>query len=109
MEKRLPPPILFAYLGRRNTRFIRNLANVVPLTGFLCVYPKHDSKEYIDKLWDILQDPNTLRNLSLVGKSYGAGAIKIEPRALEKLPIPDLLAQELKECYITPSQIPMSI
>lgn len=32
------PPWLFAYLGRRNQRFIRNLAGVVPLTGFLCVY-----------------------------------------------------------------------
>lgn len=39
MEKRTPPPILFAYLGRRDCRFILNEANVVPLTGFLCVYP----------------------------------------------------------------------
>ena len=39
MEKRTPPPILFAYLGRRDCRFVLNEANVVPLTGFLCVYP----------------------------------------------------------------------
>ena len=30
MEYREVPPILFTYLGRRNTRFIRNLAGVVP-------------------------------------------------------------------------------
>ena len=34
MEKRENPEFLFAYLGRRNTRFIRNEAGVVPLTGF---------------------------------------------------------------------------
>ncbi len=37
MEKRRVPPFLFAYLGRRNVRFIRNEANALPLTSFLCV------------------------------------------------------------------------
>jgi len=40
METRSVPPILFAYLGRRNIRFIRNLAGALPLTCFLCVYPR---------------------------------------------------------------------
>jgi len=83
METREVPPILFAYLGRRNARFIRNLAGVVPLTGFLCVYPHSDSDEYLDRLWQVLSDPATVDNLALVGKSYGGGAIKVEPRALE--------------------------
>jgi adenine-specific DNA-methyltransferase len=96
MENRNPPPFLVAYLGRRNARFIRNLAKVVPLTGFLCVYPNSDDTEYIDRLWDILQNRETVNNLNLVGKSYGSGAIKIEPRALERLPIPESLAQGLK-------------
>jgi hypothetical protein len=89
MEQREAPPFLFAYLGRRNARFIRNLSNVVPLTGFLCVYPHSKNPEYLDNLWNILQNPETINNLNLIGKSYGAGAIKIEPRALEKLPIPE--------------------
>lgn len=88
MEVRTPPPFLFAYLGRRNTRFIRNLAGVVPLTGFLCVYPKSRDAEFVEKLWHVLRDPETIANLSLVGKSYGSGAIKVEPRALERLPLP---------------------
>ena len=88
METRTPPPILFTYLGRRNTRFIRNSAGVVPLTGFLCVYPYQDDKKFVAQLWQALQLPETIANLSLVGKSYGGGAIKVEPRALEKLPIP---------------------
>ena len=87
METRIPPPILFAYLGRRNARFIRNRAGVVPLTGFLCVYPHRDDIESIERLWQVLQQPETIANLSLVGKSYGGGAIKVEPRSLEKLPL----------------------
>jgi len=94
MEQRTPPPFLFAYLGRRNARFIRNLADVVPLTGFLCVYPHSSDPGYVDKLWSILQDSETIRNLNLVAKSYGSGAIKIEPRALERLPIPQNLLSE---------------
>ncbi|KAF5437760.1 hypothetical protein C5S35_02435 [Candidatus Methanophagaceae archaeon] len=43
----------------------------------------------------ILKHPDTSKNLSLVGKSYGGGAIKVEPRALEKLPLPDHLIKKI--------------
>jgi hypothetical protein len=92
MERRAVPPILFAYLGRRNARFILNEAAVVPLTGFLCVYPRDLSKEFLINLWEALNDSLTLENLAQVGKSYGGGAIKVEPRALERLPIPTCVA-----------------
>ena len=88
METRKIPPILFAYLGRRNTRFIRNLANVVPLTCLLCVYPRHSDARFVKSLWNVLSHPDTMANLAKVGKSYGGGAIKVEPRALERLPLP---------------------
>jgi hypothetical protein len=88
MEKRQIPPFLFAYLGRRNARFIKNEAGVTPLTGFLCVYPNNSDPDYVEKLWRVLSDPETVANLSLVGKSYGSGCIKVEPRSLERLPIP---------------------
>lgn len=94
MEKRRVPPILFAYLGRRNARFIRNFAGVMPLTGFLCLYPRREDNDFIALLWKILQHPETVANLNLVGKSYGDGAIKVEPRALEKLPIPSSVVSE---------------
>jgi len=89
MEVRKAPPILFAYLGRRNARFVRNLAGVVPLTGFLCVYPRSDDPAFVEALWSVLSHPATLANLSLVGKSYGSGCIKVEPRALERLALPE--------------------
>jgi adenine-specific DNA-methyltransferase len=94
MEKRAVPPFLFAYLGRRNARFIRNEAGVVPLTGFLCVYPRQTDPEHLARLWAVLSHPTTVANLSRVGKSYGGGAIKVEPRSLEKLPIPLELLEE---------------
>lgn len=87
MESRQVPPFLFAYLGRRNARFIRNLTHAVPLTGFLCVYPRKTSSDYVEKLWSLLNHPDTISNLALVAKSYGSGAIKVEPRALERVPI----------------------
>ena len=103
MEKRQIPPLLFAYLGRRNTRFIKNEAEVLPLTGFLCVYPIYDDKEYIENLWQALNHPDTLDNLKLVGKSYGSGAIKVEPSNLNKLPIPEHIVQQfnIKRPYKT--------
>lgn len=94
MEKRLPPPFLFAYLGRRNVRFIRNRVGAIPLTGFLCIYPKNQSAEHLEKLWQLFMHPEMLDGLASVGKSYGGGAIKVEPRALEKLPIPKRLLEQ---------------
>jgi hypothetical protein len=89
MERREVPPILFAYLGRRNARFIRNAAGVVPLTCLHCVYPKDRAEDFVDRLWAVLKHPETICNLYRVGKSYGRQAIKVEPRALERLPLPD--------------------
>lgn len=89
MERRLPPPLLFAYLGRRDCRFILNRAAAVPLTGFLCVYPFRASASDVHQLWRALNHPLTIENLAYVGKSYGGGALKVEPRQLDQLLIPD--------------------
>jgi len=105
METRRVPPILFAYLGRRHARFIRNYAGVVPLTCLLCVYPRSEDPAFVEKLWTVLCHPDTVSNLRKVGKSYGGGAVKVEPRALERLPLPDELvrAQGLQK-WASPKQ-----
>lgn len=91
MEKRLPPDFLFAYLGRKNIRFIKNTAKVVPLSCFLCVYAKSGVNK--DVLFSALSDQRTIENLAYVGKSYGNNSIKVEPKSLLRLEIPeDLLA-----------------
>ncbi len=108
METRTPPPFLFAYLGRRHARFIRNTAGILPLTGFLCVYPHCTDAASLEELWSILRNPATVANLVRVGKSYGSGAIKVEPRSLERLPIPKFLVADLElSPRRTPVQLPM--
>jgi len=94
MEQRTPPPILFAYLGRRECRFILNETDAVPLTGFLCVYPFDKTASGPKRLWRALNHPDTIHNLMFVGKSYGGGAIKVEPRQLDDLEIPMHVLQE---------------
>ncbi len=106
METRITPPFLFAYLGRRNVRFIKNNCSAVPLTSFLCVYPQQSNKEYIEKLWKILNHPDTLSNLKFAGKSYGSGAIKVEPRSLETLAIPDHIIRQY--ALIPDKQLPLN-
>ena len=86
MEKREPVPILFAYLGRRNVRFIKVDVPIQPLTGFLCVYPQKGVS--VETLVSALNHPITINELSKVGKSYGNGAIKVEPGGLRKLIVP---------------------
>lgn len=108
METRKNPSFFFAYLGRRNARFIKNEAEAVPLTGFLCIYPYSEDKEYIDKLWEVLQHPGTIQNLQWVGKSYGGGAIKVEPRSLEKLPISAKLVRRVGLKPIRPKQLSLA-
>lgn len=67
---------------------------MVPLTGFLCVYPLDSSPDQVRRLWQALNHPDTLQNLALVGKSYGGGALKVEPRQLGELEISNpVLAQ----------------
>jgi hypothetical protein len=95
MEQRTPPPILFAYLGRRDCRFILNEAGVVPLTGFLCVYPWDARPDAVRRLWRALNHPATLENLAFAGKSYGGGALKVEPRQLDTLEIPQAFLDEV--------------
>lgn len=102
MEVRTPPPFLFAYLGRRNIRFIRNRAGVVPLTGFLCVYTRRNDPDFVESLWLALSDERTTANLPLVGKSYGGGAVKVEPRSLERLHIPQEVLQDARLEAIDP-------
>lgn len=98
MEQRKAPPVLFAYLGRRSCRFILNRAGALPLTGFLCVYPRTESGLNPESLWQMLNEPETLAGLALVGKTYGSGAIKVEPRALERLPLPRTLCKKYGVC-----------
>jgi adenine-specific DNA-methyltransferase len=93
-EKRAVPELLFAYLGRRSTRFIKNEAGVVPLHCLHCVYTHSKNPQQIHALWQALNHPDTLSNLHFVSKSYGSGALKAEPQNLAKLPMPEHIVEK---------------
>ena len=92
MERRNASPILFAYLGREKIRFIRNMAGALPLNGFLCVEPLNGNDP--DDLLKLLRDPRTTAALTYEAKSYGDGAIKVEPNAIERVRIPRTMLAE---------------
>ena len=48
----------------------------------------YKAAEAVEKLWRALNHPDTLANLAYAAKSYGAGALKAEPRQLDTLLIP---------------------
>lgn len=104
MEHRVPPPFLFAYLGRRSARFIANKAGAWPLTGFLCVYPRTDERKALAPIGDLLGTPDLVAGLEAVAKSYGSGALKVEPRALERLAVPSDLVRRLRLDQLLPSR-----
>ncbi|MBV6439766.1 MAG: hypothetical protein EPGJADBJ_01418 [Saprospiraceae bacterium] len=93
-EKRKVPELLFAYIGRRSTRFIRNDAGVVPLHCLHCVYTHSKDPQQVHALWQALNHPDTLANLHYVRKSYGSGALKAEPQNLAELPVPDHIVEK---------------
>ena len=64
--------------------------------GSACVMPKHIICYYVLFSYpECITECGLLKHpLRLVGKSYGGGAIKVEPRALERLPLPpDVVAE----------------
>lgn len=84
-ERRETPPWLFGYFGPVGPhRFVHNLSDAAPLTGHLCIYPRPGCEAELDAA---LSNPRTCLGIPLVGKCHGT-AYKVEPRALERLPLP---------------------
>jgi hypothetical protein len=93
-ERRATPPILYTYLGRTRPRFIWNAAKVQALTTFLLIYPKESivcNEINLKALLAVLNSPQVIAGLRDHGRGYGWEAVKIEPREIEGVPIPDFL------------------
>jgi len=91
-EKRTPSPIIFTYMSRKRPRFILNEARTLVLNTFHLVNPedkKIGSKVKIKALLAYLNSSKVLSRLKNVGRIYGGGLLKVEPRELEKLPVID--------------------
>lgn len=92
-ERRAIPLFVYTYMSRGNPRFILNEADAQTLNAFLHVLPKAGvitSDSVRDALAGILNSRFVLEQLPSVGRSYGGGTVKVEPRELDSLRLPDI-------------------
>lgn len=91
-ERRPVPPLIYTYLARGNPRFILNEAGANTLNTFLHVTPKPaitSDPVTLTAFAAILNSPFVIDQLKTVGRSYGGGTIKVEPRELDRLMVLD--------------------
>lgn len=89
MERVEPPDIIITYMNRGKTRFVRNDAGCRVMSVFLNGFITDDGLD-VDRLLDVLNDGETSELITQIGRTYGGGLGKIEPRELLKLPMPSL-------------------
>ena len=102
-EGREPAPILCTYMGRTGEgkgafRFILNHSRAITANVYLMLYPKatlarifHDKPELLRAVWAALNEIPWDALLG-VGRVYGGGLHKMEPRELAEAPADTLLA-----------------
>jgi hypothetical protein len=76
-------PILFPYMNSTRARFIRNRSDAIPLNNFLIIEPNEGVDP--DRLWRTLNKPGVIRQLKRLGRDYGDGMWKLEPRELSRI------------------------
>lgn len=86
VEAHFPAPILFTYFNRPKARFVRNLAEAVPLNNWLVVVP-HMGID-VDALFTALTSAAVAERLQDDCRLYGNGLWKLEPSELKKLRLP---------------------
>ena len=101
-EKRQPPAILCTYMGRKGKttdafRSILNHSNAIAANVYLMLYPKPSLARLIQKqpklretIWAILRRI-PIEALTGVGRVYGGGLHKLEPKELADAPVDDIL------------------
>jgi adenine-specific DNA methylase len=103
-EYRPDCPFLLTYMGRDKSnpfRLLLNLTNATVTNGYLMLYPRFDwknseinNKGILKKIYNRLL--NILKSdIISFGRVYGGGLYKIEPNELMKLPIDDLISDEI--------------
>jgi len=101
-EDRRPAPILCTYMGRSNGgtsafRFILNLSRAIAANVYLMLYPQpglesmmRRDPELLRAVWSALRRI-PWEELRVVGRVYGGGLHKLEPRELSAAPLDTVL------------------
>jgi adenine-specific DNA-methyltransferase len=90
MERRPPSAIWAAVFGRTGLRFIHNAASIANLTTFHCIYPKHEAPDFAAALTACLNSRLVQDRARRQHRVYGGGLLKVEPKDLLAIEIPDL-------------------
>jgi adenine-specific DNA-methyltransferase len=90
MERRPPSAIWAAVFGRTGLRFIHNAASIANLTTFHCIYPKSDTPDFAAALTVCLNSRLVQDRARRQHRVYGGGLLKVEPKDLLDVEIPDL-------------------
>lgn len=90
-EHREPAPILVSVFARGDFRFALNEASVLNLTAYHAIYPKTTSSNGVRDLFAYLNSPAARKAIRDHRRIYGDGLLKLEPRDVESLPIPESL------------------
>lgn len=98
-----PPDLFFTYMNHEPPRLVANRAKVSFLNSVHGITLKPEVRQIgMDLLPLATLNSITLLGSELVGRAYGGGILKLEPKEADKLPVPslDLLAnceQELRD------------
>lgn len=90
MEKRPPSAIWASVFGRKGLRFIHNDGAVRNLTAFHCIYPLRKDRVFARALTACLNSPTVQALARRQLRVYGGGLLKVEPKDLLEIAVPDL-------------------
>lgn len=91
-ERRDPAPIWVAAFGRGRIRVVLNQAGIHNLTAFHGLYPRHLTRAQTRALFAFLCSAHGQAALEGQLRRYGAGLLKMEPRDVECVLVPDVRA-----------------
>lgn len=90
METLTRAPILVAVFGRQGLRSVLNSSNAYNLTAFHGIFPNKKDAGFAEALVACLNSRTVQRLARRVFRVYGGGLLKVEPRDLLDLPVPDI-------------------
>lgn len=95
-ERRRPAPILVSVFARGDFRLVLNRAGVFSLTAYHGIYPHAADRRGIHLLYDYLSSDAGQEELRRHCRVYADGLLKVEPRDVEAMSIPDELAARIQ-------------